>query len=130
MDHTRPPGEQNSSVVKKKEEEQQDDDDGVYKLPQTQRGEDGDGGLSVMDYSHVPLQDFDNFLASNGPQNSQYSRNMAILSQTSASNLSISDDDEGGEPAVPEAIPEVSIICFGLCAGYRNMADSYLLRYR
>ncbi|CRG89658.1 hypothetical protein PISL3812_06697 [Talaromyces islandicus] len=105
LDHPQPLGEQNCSEVKKEEEE--DYDAGVYKLPNTEREEENNGdGLSLVDYSHVPLQDFDNFVASNGPQNSQYAENMAILSQTSFSSLSISDDDESGESPVPEAIPE------------------------
>jgi hypothetical protein len=87
-------------VNKEREDEDEDDDDdyGVYTVPRTEYGE---------DYSYVPLRDFDNFVASNGPQNPQYAANMLVMSQASFSDLSVSDSDDG-ETLVLEPRPEVS----------------------
>ncbi|RAO66101.1 uncharacterized protein BHQ10_002113 [Talaromyces amestolkiae] len=47
-------------------------------------------------YRGIPPEKLDNFIASNGPQNPQYKRNMALLAREDDDfNLEISDDDDG-----------------------------------
>lgn len=50
-------------------------------------------------YRGIPPEQLDNFIASNGPQNPQYKRNMALLAREDDEfDLQISDDDEQQPP--------------------------------
>lgn len=50
-------------------------------------------------YRGIPPEQLDNFIASNGPQNPQYKRNMALLAREDDDfDLEISDDDDGQQP--------------------------------
>lgn len=94
LDHPRPANEQNLGTKKQGQDQHQEEEDhGVYVLPRTKRSE---------DYSHVPLRDFDNFLASNGPQNPVWAANMRLMSRKIPSkglHLDISDSDDDEPPA-------------------------------
>lgn len=58
---------------------------------------DGDHHLDAFNslYRGIPPEKLDNFIASNGPQNPQYKRNMALLAREDDDfDLGISDDDD------------------------------------
>lgn len=48
-------------------------------------------------YREIAENEFDNFIASNGAQNPQYVRNMALLAREETSDLEISDDEDEQE---------------------------------
>jgi hypothetical protein len=72
--------------------------------PPSSRQPDNSAAPQVQDsgpFPHIPCENFDNFIASNGPQNPQYVRNMALLDREYSSDLDISSDEEGDELQVP-----------------------------
>ncbi|EED21548.1 conserved hypothetical protein [Talaromyces stipitatus ATCC 10500] len=79
--------------------------------------DDADNAGSVADRHHldafklycrdIPPEELDNFVASNGPQNPQYRRNMALLAREESSDLEISEDDDDQRWVVrEEQMPE------------------------
>lgn len=55
-------------------------------------------------YRGIPPEQLDNFIASNGPQNPQYKRNMALLAREHEDfDLEISDDDDEQQPPGDES---------------------------
>lgn len=59
--------------------------------------EEGDHDLDspgLDPFPHISPQSFDNFIASNGPQNPQYRKNMALLDKEHSSDIDISSDED------------------------------------
>lgn len=54
-------------------------------------------------FADIPFESLDNFVASNGPQNPQYRRNMALLGQEESTELEISSDEEEKEEESDES---------------------------
>jgi hypothetical protein len=84
-------------------------------------------------YRGIPPGQLDNFIASNGPQNPQYKRNMALLAREDDSyDLKISDDDDeqqspGNEIAGAQWIHrEVRVIVYHL---FIRKCDSLMLTF-
>lgn len=80
-------------------------------------------------YRGIPPEKLDNFIASNGPQNPQYKRNMALLAREDDDfNLEISDDDDGrGLPGSENA--GAQWIHREVCQPFKHQCDNLLLTF-